>query len=103
MKFALEKYSLSQIKDDILVVGIFKDENASGALKSLDSKFPNQLAENVKAHLESEGFKGKVTDVVSIPTFGLHPSKRILVVGLGPTNEFQYLLLEKQQQMQLAE
>lgn len=88
MKFALEKSSLSQIKNDILVVGVFKDENASVALKSLDSKFPARLADNVKAHLESEGFKGKVTDVISIPTFGLHPCTRILIVGLGPTAEF---------------
>jgi leucyl aminopeptidase len=88
MKFAVEKAPLSQIKDDILVVGIFKDENVSAALKSLDSKFPGQLADQVKAHLVSEGFKGKVTDVVSIPTFGLHPSKRLVVVGLGSTEEF---------------
>jgi len=88
MKFALEKSSLSQIKNDILVVCVFKDESASVALKSLDAKFPTQLADNVKAHLESEGFKGKVTDVVSIPTFGLLPCQRLLIVGLGSSEEF---------------
>lgn len=88
MNFELVKSSLSQTKADIVVVGLFKGEDAGKTLKGIDAKLPQAIQEAVTEHLENEGFKAKVSDLVSIPTFGNIAAPRMIVVGLGPKEEF---------------
>jgi len=95
MNFDQVKTSLSQSKADVVVVGLFKGEDAGKTLKSLDAKLPSAIQEAVKKHLESEGFKGKVSEVFSIPTFGHIASPRIMVVGLGPKEEFSPTVIRR--------
>jgi leucyl aminopeptidase len=95
MNFELVKSTLSQTKADIVVVGLFKGEDAGKALKELDAKLPQSIQEAVKKHLESEGFKAKVSDLVSFPTFGNIACPRMIVVGLGPKEEFGPTVVRK--------
>ena len=95
MNFELVKTSLSQTKADIVVVGLFKGEDAGKALKGIDAKLPQAIQEAVTEHLEGEGFKAKVSDLVSIPTFGHIAAPRMIVVGLGPKEEFTPNVIRK--------
>lgn len=95
MNFEHVKATISQATGDIVVVGLFKGEDAARTLKSLDAKFPAALQEAAKKHLECEGFKAKVTDLVSIPTFGHIGCPRLLIAGLGPKEEYNANVLRR--------
>lgn len=95
MNFELVKTSLSQTKADVVVVGLFKGEDAAKALKGIDAKLPHALQEAVKAHLDSEGFKAKITDLISIPTFGHIACPRLMVAGLGAKEDFNQNIVRR--------
>ncbi|MDZ4836756.1 MAG: hypothetical protein SGJ27_23495, partial [Candidatus Melainabacteria bacterium] len=77
MNFEQVKTTLSQTKGDIVVVGLFKGEDPGKVLKTLDGKLATALQEAAKQHLENEGFKGKASEVVSVPTFGHMTASRM--------------------------
>ena len=88
MKFEFVKSSLSQIKSDVLAIGLFKDEQAAKVLSQLDRKISTKLADHVKQHLANEGFKGNEKQVVSIPTFDMISAERLYIVGLGASADY---------------
>src|SRR5262249_13184302 len=89
MNCELVKGTLSQVKGDIAAIGLFKQEEGAKALKSLDGKLNAKFLETLRKHLENEGFKGKVGEIVSVPTFGHLAASRILILGLGPREAFK--------------
>ncbi len=95
MNFELVKATLTQAKGDIVVVGVYKGEDAGKALKSLDAKLPKALEDGIKKHLESEGFKGKVSEIVCLPTFGHIDCPKLMIVGLGSKEEFNPNIIRK--------
>jgi leucyl aminopeptidase len=95
MNFEHVKTTLSQTKGDIVVVGLFKGEDAGKVLKTLDGKLPSALQEAAKHHLDNEGFKGKASEIVSVPTFGHITASRMLVVGLGAKDEYNSTVVRK--------
>ncbi len=88
MNCELLKGTLSQLKGDITVVGIFKGEETAKALKALDTKLENSFLNGVNDHLTAEGFKAKLGDTVSLPTFGRIAASRLFVVGLGSREDY---------------
>lgn len=95
MNFEHVKTTLSQSKGDIVAVGLFKGEDAAKVLKSLDGKLPTALQEAAKQHLENEGFKGKASEIVSVPTFGHINASRLLLIGLGPREEYSPVVVRR--------
>ncbi len=95
MNFEHVKTTLSQSKGDIVAVGLFKGEDAGKVLKSLDGKLPTALQEAAKQHLENEGFKAKASEIVSVPTFGHINASRLLIIGLGPKEEYTPTILRR--------
>lgn len=95
MNFEHVKTTLSQTKGDIVVVGLFKGEDAAKVLKSIDGKLPTALQEAAKQHLENEGFKGKTNEIVSVPTFGHINASSMMVVGLGPKEEYSSTIVRR--------
>ncbi len=90
MKLVHVKSQLSQIETDIVAVGLFRGEKVTDVLHQLDGRFSDKLAEQVLQHLDNEGFKAKDQEIVSIPTFGMHASQRLYIVGLGDEKSYTH-------------
>ncbi len=88
MNFDLLKGTVSQAKADVAVIGFFKGEDPAKVLKSLDAKLDGKFLEMLKQHVSAEGFKGKIGEFVSLPTFGNMSAARMILAGLGARDEF---------------
>ena len=55
----------------------------AGGAETIDPAFDGRLLE----YLQDSGFKGKVGEIVIVPTLGRLPSKALVVVGLGSSDE----------------
>ena len=92
MEFTLTTESALKLKADILVLGIFKGQNYSGVLKSVNDTL-NGAFKNLAEEERFEGDMGK--SLMLSRTFGKIASKRILLVGLGEKSEFTQNTLRK--------
>jgi len=92
LEFTLTTESALKLKADILVLGIFKGQNYSGVLKSVNDTL-NGALKNLAEEERFEGDMGK--SLMLSRTFGKIASKRILLVGLGEKSEFTQNTLRK--------
>ena len=76
--------NILKIKSDLLVIGVFKGEKYTGALKDVD----NALDGALKQISKEEGFQGEQGESVKVScTFGKIGSAKVLVLGLGPKGD----------------
>lgn len=95
MEIKIDTRPASQIDADLLIIGLFQDENVADALKALDSKIPDEFINMAVAESERENFTGKVGSSVQLPGFGAMACKRLLLRGLGKKNEVNQTVLRK--------
>jgi leucyl aminopeptidase len=69
------------ISCDALVIGAFSGDDGSHLADASDIE--ETLAEHVRDALHQSGFKGKVGDVLVLPTLGASSARSIAVAGLG--------------------
>ncbi|MBZ0185682.1 MAG: hypothetical protein K8F91_05465, partial [Candidatus Obscuribacterales bacterium] len=82
MKFENQKGPLSQIEADVLVIALFKGEDPEMVLRELDAKLSLDMLKNLKKFLSEEDFKASDFETRTFPTGNMHPTGRILIVGM---------------------
>ena len=70
---------------EITVLGIFEDTKG---LTGIVASFDTALGGIIRNILKCSEFKGKQNEVITFPTFGKIPAKRIMLVGLGKKDKF---------------
>jgi len=86
MKITMTTHDLTNIKGDFLVLGITEGtKQVQGALRQIDGVLEQQIST-----LLAEGdFLGKRKETLVLYTFGKLSCKRVLLVGLGDSLEFE--------------
>jgi len=69
---------------DAIVVNLFQDTQPGGATKAVDESLDGAVRELI----ESGDFTGKTGQVAVLYPRGAIPSRRVIVVGLGPRDDF---------------
>jgi len=95
VKYNLERATLSSIKADAIVLGVFQGESIKEILHHVDDSFPAQFASAISQLASDDGFKGKAQQILSLPTYGQTPAKKLFLVGLGAPAGFSANLLRK--------
>lgn len=86
MKIKAQKASLTEVSCDVVVVNLFeKIKNPGGATGAIDKALDGLISSYV---IKKEGFKGKLNEMYVLPTHGKIPADKVLVVGLGKSEEF---------------
>lgn len=86
MEIKFRKGSLAEVTCDVLVVNLFENvKSPGGATGAIDKALNNLISAYV---IEKEGFKGKLNETYVIPTYGKLPADKVLIVGLGKSEEF---------------
>jgi len=88
MQIGVKQGSLAEIACDVVVVNLFEGVThpggATGAVdKALDGIITNYA-------IEKDGFKGKFGDTYILQTYGKIPADKVLLVGLGKQEEFDF-------------
>ncbi len=87
MKIKLKKASLTEVSCDVLIVNLFeKVKIPGGGTGAVDKALDNLISSYV---IKKEGFKGKLNEIYILPTHGKIPADKILLVGLGKSEEFE--------------
>lgn len=85
MKFLRSDKSITKLKTDALVLGVFKGEKLEGQAKAVDRELGGALRELS----ENERFDGDTGKSVTInSTFGKIGASKVLLLGLGKKSEF---------------
>lgn len=91
MKYKLESASLSQCQSDLVCVFVYANEKIAELFRDADPAFGRKLkpfADMISAHAAEDGFKGKANQVLILPTFGNLSARRICLLGLGESKDF---------------
>lgn len=88
MDFKPEPSSLSKIKTDVLVVGLFLDEGITAGIHKLDKTFPAGFLKQLVQCCADEGFKGKVGQSVQVYSAGQIAAKKLIVWGMGKRADY---------------
>lgn len=91
MNSQLLTQELRSVIADWLIVGIPQDETLPPAVKDLDEVLSGQLTRL----REAEDFTGKLAELVSLPDVPQLPSKRLLLLGLGKSDELDRAALDR--------
>jgi leucyl aminopeptidase len=85
MKYKLNGSTLSEAKADVVVLGIFQDENIADVLQSLDREFPATLGflQQIADAAREDKFLAKMGQIAYFPTYGQIRAKKLFLVGLG--------------------
>ncbi len=86
MKTIVKQGSIIKAACDVLVVNLFEGaKSPGGGTGVVDSALDDQISIYV---IGKEGFKGKFGEMYVLPTFGKIPADKVLIVGLGKSEEF---------------
>ena len=86
MELKVKKDSITNTSCDVLVVNLFEGVKIpEGATGTLDKALDNLISSYV---IEKEKFKGKLNEIYVLPTYGKIPADKVLIVGLGKSEEF---------------
>ena len=84
--------NILKLKTDALVIGVFKNEKYSRALRDLD----RELAGVLSGISRDRGFDGSVGDSITVnATFGKIGAEKVMLVGLGPKSEYSRAAVRK--------
>jgi leucyl aminopeptidase len=92
MEIIVQQGSITDIECDVAVVNLFRGVKfpggATGAVdKALGGAITKAIAET--------GFEGKLGETLFLPSNEKVSAKEVLVIGLGPADEFDYKEVEK--------
>ncbi len=92
MKLAFTSKNVKDLKADLLVLGLFKDESKlSGNIAEVD-----EILDGIVTDLIQQGdISGAFKETTLLYTFGKIPVKRILIIGLGEKDKFNQDLLRE--------
>lgn len=86
MEIKSKQGSLSEIECDVIIVNLFEGvEIPAGATGAVDKALGNIISTYV---IDKDKFKGKLGTTYILPTYGKIPAKKVLLVGLGQSEEF---------------
>lgn len=86
MELKIKKDSLANVSCDVLIINLFEDvKTPGGATRAVDKALDNLISSYV---IQKEKFKGKLNEIYVLPTFGKIPADKVLIVGLGKSEEF---------------
>src|SRR5579883_39340 len=95
MELILEKPSFAEIAADVLVIGIFQDEQAPDLIKQIDSQFPQDFLAEIGELCKTENFKGKSKESLSVFTAKKIAARRLILLGLGKKADFNAAAIRK--------
>ena len=85
MEIGVVAGSIQETEDELIVVNLFEGvETAGGATAAVDMALGGAIGEAIAAG----DFRGKKGEVAIFYTGGAIPARRVLVVGLGPQDQF---------------
>mgnify|MGYP001557781985 CR=1 FL=1 len=87
MDIKIKKGCIEKQDVDGIILGMFEKEKWKS--KSAITRLDNLLGGLIKDMVKSGEFKGKINEVVTLPTRGDIPARRVILVGLGKKNEFK--------------
>ncbi|MBI5044519.1 MAG: leucyl aminopeptidase [Candidatus Levybacteria bacterium] len=97
MKFEVSKKSLDLISTDIIVFFLFQQKGKKSSF--VPTKLFDLLDKKVKGQLslacQADKFTGKVGEKVSFFTSSMIPATKILVIGLGEKEKWNYSVIRK--------
>ncbi|MDD3237093.1 MAG: leucyl aminopeptidase [Candidatus Gastranaerophilales bacterium] len=86
MNFTIEKGSLTETKTDLLIVNLFEGvKSPAGATGAVDKLLNDAISNFV---IKKEGFNGEYGKMYLLPVLDNPNFTKVLVVGLGKSNEF---------------
>lgn len=92
MKYKFETAALSKIKSDVIVVGVFQGEDLGNVIAGIDQSLAHgsgNFAASIVEAASHEAFQGKLSQVVSLPTYDNLACKKLVLVGLGNSKDFR--------------
>ncbi|MBY0356515.1 MAG: leucyl aminopeptidase [Candidatus Obscuribacterales bacterium] len=95
MKLDLESASLSRIKADLLVLGLFQDEDVRATIEKLDPDFPAQFLDHIAQMCQEELFKCKNKESISFFCSGQIGARKLVLVGLGKSCDYKIASVRK--------
>lgn len=95
MEFKKESGTLSRIKADVLVLGVFQGEAVGKLIGKLDKEFPSAFLKEIDSAVASESFEGKFGQSLTLPSYGNLKCRKVILWGLGKSAEFQPRLSRK--------
>ncbi|MEX2356602.1 MAG: leucyl aminopeptidase [Thermaerobacterales bacterium] len=76
--------SVTEVACDALVVSLYQGAQPGGAADAVDTALDGAVCQAV-----ADGeFTGKLYETLTLPTYGRLPARRVIVVGLGPKEQF---------------
>ena len=88
MELILEKPSFAGISADVLVIGIFQDEQPLELLEQTDSSLAQDFLAEIDELCKAENFKGKSKETLSVFTSKKIAARRLLILGLGKRSDY---------------
>ena len=84
MRIEYAKQAPTDLKADVLIVGVFEGQKASPAVKRLDAALGGHLS----LHVKDDEFGGKELSSLAMHAHGKIPAKKIVLLGLGASKGF---------------
>jgi len=84
MDIILNSAHATRVSADVLAVGVFSDQLEGGLLTELDQALDGAI----QAAIAADEFRGRWLQTWSNLTLGKLPARRILLIGLGPSEAF---------------
>lgn len=86
MDISAKHQDMTTVLTNVIVLGIFEDDKILNPVQTKTDKALKGLISN--GLIKTEGFKGKYSDTVIVPTQLKIPADKIMLVGLGKKKEF---------------
>lgn len=88
MKINVKQGSIADISCDVLIVNLFEGvKKPLATAGEVDKALDNLISSYV---IEKEDYKGKLGEVYVLPTYGKIPADKVIIVGLGKSEEFNF-------------
>jgi leucyl aminopeptidase len=89
MEFKKESGTLSRVKSDVLVLGVFQGEAVAKLIAKLDKVFPSDFLKEIDSAASAESFEGKFGQTLALPSYGRLKCRKLMLWGLGKSADFQ--------------
>lgn len=85
--------SFNNVTADAWVLSLFSDR--MGDYLEAGLPFPDAISNEIKALIETKKVTGKRAQVEVLPTYGMLPVKKLIIVGAGPADDFNVNVLRQ--------
>ena len=92
MKIETKNTKITDFKGDMIIVNLFEGvRRPGGATGSVDKALKGMITASIK----KDGFTGKLGETLMIHTFGRIKADKVLILGLGKSNDFNIEQIRK--------